>query len=181
MKKLSIVLLSFLFIGITSINAQTKTEETEQSLEDIFWKSKRSLLNTCTDSTIDRMEKDLMMLGIWEELGKKHDISYKNIAKCGCKKLIKKYPEADYKEIDSFGDLEGMQLVRECSSDKFVWDIFEGIFSLMGGEKFSTCIIESLRNNVSLDEFDKDTEYYIDMYAAECKELFKDRESIIEE
>ncbi|MBT5354414.1 MAG: hypothetical protein HOL56_04895, partial [Flavobacteriales bacterium] len=36
MKKLSIVLLSFLFIGITNINAQTTTEEkvaTEETVE----------------------------------------------------------------------------------------------------------------------------------------------------
>ena len=48
MKKLSIVLLSFLFIGITSLNAQTITEEkVENKTEKICSKTGKVCDKTC--------------------------------------------------------------------------------------------------------------------------------------
>ena len=174
MKKLTMVFLSFLLIGITSVTAQTKTEETEQSLDDIFWKSKSFLLDTCTDSTIDHMKKDQKKFDLLEFLTK-HKFSYNDIARCGCKILIKKYPKAHYEELDSLGDLEGIQLIRECTSDEFLWDIFLEGLSTSFGKKQSICIIESLRDNISLDEFLENMKYYTTMYATECRKLLKDR------
>jgi len=188
MKKL-LLLLSLLFIVTVSMNAQTTNESSEQSLEDIFWESKILLLDTCTDSTIahqkeykqkqdqqkeDQQKEDQQKFAILTELFKKHDLDMKEIARCGCKILIKKYPEADYEALDSLGDLEGMLLMRECTSDDFLWDMYEESLSIFFGDRTSSCIIESLRNNVSLDKFTENMEYYVIMYAKECRQLIKD-------
>ena len=178
MKKL-LLLLSLLFIVTVSMNAQTTNESSEQSLEDIFWDSKILLIDTCTDSTIVhqkeyKQKEDQQKFAILTELFKKHDLDMKDIARCGCKILIKKYPEADYEALDSLGDLEGMLLMRECTSDDFLWDMYEESLSIFFGDRTSSCIIESLRNNVSLDKFTENMEYYVIMYAKECRQLIKD-------
>ena len=172
MKKLFLLLL--LFIVTVSMNAQTTNEPTEQSLEDIFWDSKILLIDTCTDSTIFQQKEDQQKFAILSELFKKHDLDMKEIARCGCKILIKKYPEADYEALDSLGDLEGMLLMRECTSDDFLWDLYEFALSISFGDRTSSCIIESLRNNVSLDKFTENMEYYVIMYTKECRQLIKD-------
>tara|TARA_B100000902_G_scaffold396502_1_gene457677 strand:+ start:2273 stop:2620 length:348 start_codon:yes stop_codon:yes gene_type:complete len=108
---------------------------------------------------------------IFPEISSKHNISYEDIALCGCMKLIKKYPTANYMEIDSIGDLEGMSLTWECSNDEYVWDILKAIVTKFGGDDFGNCLIEVIKKNVSLEKISRNYSYYLNIYFEECSEL----------
>ena len=50
---------------------------------------------------------------------------------------------------------------RECISDEFVWDLYEEtLLQIFSVEKFFSCLMKSLRDNVSLDELFEDMDYY---------------------
>jgi hypothetical protein len=162
MKKLILTMIIACGLFISNSNAQIKGD---------------LLLKACVDSFSSDYEKDPRMGRILKNLYLKYGFDMENIAECGCKKLIKKYPEADYEVIDSLGDDEGMRLMRECTSDDFIWEMMETIFSEIGGSGFAICVIDALQDNISLDELEDKgkMEYYLEMYAGDCEKFYKGR------
>jgi len=163
--------------------SESSSSDEEKDAE--FWESKKSLLKTCVDSSFQNMKKDSMMVSIIKPLFLKYDFDMENIAECGCKKLIKKYPEADYEVIDSLLGDEEEGVLRECTSDDFVWEMMEGLWGAIFGENFAICLIDTWKDNdVSLDKLEGKgrMDYYLEKYAGDCEKFIKERvEAPVEE